>query len=208
MTEIMTMTEERDVNGMEKAKEAICMAETAKAEETDHMTEETNVEPKTDMTEEEGALINEMRLCFLSRGENESLARIAVAGFIACLDPTLDVLDDIRTAVSEAVTNAIIHGYQGTTDGIVYLSAFLYEDGVNSRLLRVDVEDTGTGIEDVKKAMEPLYSTSLDGERAGMGFAFMAAFTDRLEVESKPRLGTCVSMWKRLILPEASHDTE
>lgn len=145
---------------------------------------------------------------FLSRGENESLARIAVAGFIACLDPTLDVLDDIRTAVSEAVTNAIIHGYQGTTDGIVYLSAFLYEDGVNSRLLRVDVEDTGTGIEDVKKAMEPLYSTSLDGERAGMGFAFMAAFTDRLEVESKPRLGTCVSMWKRLILPEASHDTE
>lgn len=152
MTEIMTMTEERDVNGMEKAKEAICMAETAKAEETDHMTEETNVEPKTDMTEEEGALINEMRLCFLSRGENESLAKIAVAGFIACLDPTLDVLDDIRTAVSEAVTNAIIHGYQGTTDGIVYLSAFLYEDGVNSRLLRVDVEDTGTGIEDVKKS--------------------------------------------------------
>ncbi|MCD7751709.1 MAG: anti-sigma F factor [Lachnospiraceae bacterium] len=149
-----------------------------------------------------------MRLCFLSRGENESLARIAVAGFIACLDPAMDVLDDIRTAVSEAVTNAIIHGYQGRKDGIVYLSAFLYEWGEHGRLLRVDVEDTGIGIENIEKAMEPLYSTSPDGERAGMGFTFMKAFTDRLEVESKPRLGTCVSMWKEVAVPEAFYEEE
>ncbi|MCD8379517.1 MAG: anti-sigma F factor [Lachnospiraceae bacterium] len=149
-----------------------------------------------------------MRLCFLSRGENESLARIAVAGFIACLDPTLDVLDDIRTAVSEAVTNAIIHGYQGKPDGMVYLSAFLYEKGEHGCLLRVDVEDTGIGIENIDKAMEPLYSTSPDGERAGMGFTFMKAFTDHLEVESKPRLGTCVSMWKEVAVPEAFHEEE
>ncbi len=176
------------------------------------MTERVNVMadmPKEGKkTEAEGLLVNEMRLCFLSRGENETLARIAVAGFIACLDPTLDVLDDVRTAVSEAVTNAIIHGYQGKQDGIVYLSAFLYEKGERGSLLRVDIEDTGIGIENVKKAMEPMYSTSPDGERAGMGFAFMKAFTDRLEVESKPQLGTCVSMWKELAGPEASYDAE
>ncbi|MCD8325500.1 MAG: anti-sigma F factor [Lachnospiraceae bacterium] len=153
--------------------------------------------------EQEGKLINEMRLCFLSRGENESLARLAVAGFIAPLDPTMDVLDDIRTAVSEAVTNAIVHGYEGNTDEIIYVSAFLYEREDLSRLLRVDVEDTGTGIEDVKKAMEPLYTTVPGGERAGMGFAFMEAFTDRLEVKSESQKGTCVSMWKELTEPEA-----
>ncbi|MCD8069207.1 MAG: anti-sigma F factor [Lachnospiraceae bacterium] len=145
-----------------------------------------------------------MRLCFLSRGENESLARLAVAGLIAPYDPTMDVLDDIRTAVSEAVTNAIIHGYEGKEDGIVYVSALLYRREDQSCLLRVDVEDTGVGIEDVEKAMEPLYTTAADGERAGMGFAFMEAFTDRLEVESEPRRGTCVSMWKELTGPEAS----
>lgn len=170
------------------------------------MAEQTEMKETTQGAETERTLLNEMRLCFLSRGENEGLARIAVAGFIAFLDPTLDVLEDIRTAVSEAVTNAIIHGYQGKKEGIVYLSAFLYEGEGQGVLLRVDVEDTGIGIEDVKKAMEPLYSTSKGGERAGMGFAFMKAFTDHLEVESKPQLGTCVSMWKKLTLPEASRD--
>ncbi|MCD7806054.1 MAG: anti-sigma F factor [Lachnospiraceae bacterium] len=148
-------------------------------------------------------MINEMRLCFLSRGENESLARLSVAGFLAPLDPTMDVLDDMKTAVSEAVTNAIIHGYEGNADEMVYVSAFLYRLEEEGFLLRVDVEDTGVGMEDVKKAMEPLYTTAPGGERAGMGFAFMEAFTDSLKVESGPGKGTCVSMWKRLPGPEA-----
>ncbi len=189
---------------------AVERAEGQSEERAEEQSEERAEEQESGQAEEqtEGKLVNEMRLCFLSRGENESLARIAVAGFIAWLDPTLDVLDDIRTAVSEAVTNAIIHGYPGKQDENIYLSAFLYEQGEAGYMLRVDVEDTGTGIEDVPKAMEPLYSTSPDGERAGMGFTFMKAFTDCLTVDSKPQLGTCVSMLKRLPMPEASHDAE
>ncbi len=206
MTEIMKMMEKEDETKMTKAKEADNM--TGKLKLGEKETDEAAGTLKMEEGETEEQLVNEMRLCFLSRGENEALARIAVAGFIAFLDPTLDVLEDIRTAVSEAVTNAIIHGYQGKNDGIVYLSAFLYERAARGILLRVDVEDTGVGIENVKKAMEPMYSTSPDGERAGMGFAFMKAFTDRLEVETKPRQGTCVSMWKELAIPEAFRDEE
>ncbi len=166
--------------------------------------EEKTVDESQKVSEKEGTLVNEMRLCFLSKGENESLARLAVAGLTAPYDPTMDVLDDIRTAVSEAVTNAIIHGYEGMEDGIVYVSALLYRREDQSCLLQVDVEDTGVGIENVEKAMEPLYTTAANGERAGMGFAFMEAFTDRLEVKSELRKGTCVSMWKELTGPEAS----
>lgn len=135
---------------------------------------------------------NEIYLEMESRSENESFARIVVAAFIARLNPTLEQLADIKTAVSEAVTNAIIHGYEGK-DGIIKLKCRL-ED----RRLMLWVMDDGVGIQDVKKAMEPLYTTRPEWERSGMGFTFMETFMDRMEVESKPEEGTTVYMVKQL----------
>lgn len=127
---------------------------------------------------------------FASRSENEALARVIVSAFIARLDPTLEELDDVRTAVSEAVTNAIIHGYRNG-DGAVFLTCRL-ED----RILTITVEDNGVGIDDLAQAMQPLYTSRPEEERSGMGFTMMETFMDHLSVESEPGQGTKVVMTK------------
>ena len=134
--------------------------------------------------------VNEMRLTFLSRSANESFARAAVAAFAAQLDPAVDELADLRTAVSEAVTNATVHAYPREL-GTVTLTVELYENGC----IRVQVRDRGCGIPDVDKAMEPLYTTGGE-ERSGLGFSVMQSFTDRLRVRSVPGKGTTVTMEK------------
>ena len=133
---------------------------------------------------------NYMILEFPSKSANEGFARLTASGFAALLDPTVEELCDIKTAVSEAVTNCIVHAYP---DGVgnIYISAAIYETG----LFKIKIRDRGCGIEDVKKAMEPLYS-SLGGERAGLGFAVMESFCDKLSVRSTPGKGTCVTLDK------------
>lgn len=126
-----------------------------------------------------------------SLSENEEFARVVVAVFASRLNPTVEEIDDIKTAVSEAVTNAIIHGYQGG-DGIVSLEA-----AVEENVLSVTVSDDGVGIPDIGKAMEPMFTT-VPGERSGMGFSFMEAFMDRMEVISAPGKGTSVTMRKKI----------
>lgn len=133
-----------------------------------------------------------MRLEFESRSENEEFARVAVAVFMSRLDPTLEELDDVKTAVSEAVTNAVIHGYQNG-EGIIYI-----ETAIEGRELTVNIRDTGVGIDNVKQAMEPMYTSDKTGERSGMGFSFMEAFMDQVEVTSEPERGTTVSMKKKI----------
>ena len=117
-----------------------------------------------------------------------------MSSFCAQLDPTLEEISDIRTAVSEAVTNAIIHGYKEDTRGIVYINVKVCDD----RTLIIKVRDTGCGIEDIRKAMTPLYSGDPSGERGGMGFSIMESFTDDLSVRSGVGKGTTVTMVKRL----------
>ena len=124
--------------------------------------------------------------------QNEGFARVAAAAFIAPLNPTLEEIDDVKTAVSEAVTNAVIHAYD-QKGGKIELVCELEGD-----LLHIQVRDWGKGIEDVKQAMEPLYTSRPDLERSGMGFSFMEAFMDGLEVESVPGEGTCILMDKKL----------
>ena len=143
-------------------------------------------------------LINEMKICFQARSENESFARVAVAGFLTYINPTLEELEDVKTAVSEAVTNAIIHGYEEKETAMVYVSGMLYREE-NGYLLQVVVEDTGKGIADVEKAMEPMFTTKPESERAGMGFAFMEAFMDDVQVQSEVLKGTTVTLSKRLL---------
>ena len=135
---------------------------------------------------------NWMQLEFQAISENEQLARIAVASFITPLNPTLEEMADIKTAVSEAVTNAIIHGYE-ETEGVVSLRCRLDGD-----LLEVEIEDKGKGIENIDKAMEPMFTTKPERDRSGMGFSFMEAFMDELEVTSIPQVGTIVMMKKKL----------
>ena len=127
-----------------------------------------------------------------SLSKNEEFARVVVAVFLSRLDPTLEELDDVKTAVSEAVTNAELHGYGGG-EGIIQVEVEL--DG---RELTVRVKDSGVGIPDVAKAREPLFTTDTTGERSGMGFSFMEAFMDSLEVESAPGVGTTVTMKKTI----------
>ena len=136
--------------------------------------------------------MNEMTLSFTSCSANEGFARAAVAAFIAQLDPTIDELCDIKTAVSEAVTNCIVHAYRNTL-GTVYINCRIFEDGK----VIVKIRDRGCGIEDVKQAMQPMFTTSAD-ERAGLGFAVMESFMDRLHVSSRPGKGTSVIMQKTL----------
>lgn len=136
--------------------------------------------------------VNTVKITFPSRSINEGFARSALAAFAAQLDPTMDKVADVKTAVSEAVTNSIVHGYADTI-GLVTLTASLYEDGT----LRVVIADKGCGIPDVKKAMEPLFTTG-GTERAGLGFAVMKSFMDSVKVYSKPGKGTRVTMTKRL----------
>ncbi len=135
---------------------------------------------------------NTMTLEFLSISENESFARAAVSAFVSQINPTLDELDDIKTAVSEAVTNAIIHGYKEKT-GMVHITCILTgQDAV------ITISDTGRGIENVALARTPLYTGETDGERSGLGFTVMETFMDSVEVISSPGEGTIVTMKKRV----------
>lgn len=136
---------------------------------------------------------NEMRLDFPAAGKNESFARLVISAFILPLDPTLEVLSDVKTAVSEAVTNAIVHGYEGKP-GTVRMHALLYEDDT----LCVDVIDAGRGIEDVALARTPFFTTCEGDERSGMGFTVMESFMDEVNVTSKTGRGTTVRLLKRL----------
>ena len=133
---------------------------------------------------------NEMKIEFLSKSNNEAFARIAVAAFIAQLDPTIEELADIKTAVSEAVTNAIIHGYEEEI-GIVKLTCKISKNEVF-----IEISDTGKGIENVELAKQPLYTTKANLERSGMGFTIMESFMENVEVESVLGIGTKVTMSK------------
>ena len=133
---------------------------------------------------------NEMLIVFDSRPVNEGLARVAVASFCTQLNPTLEEVADLKTAVSEAVTNCIIHGYEGKIHKISV------QCRLNGKEISVDVIDEGKGIEDIKKAMEPLFTTKPEKERSGMGFTFMEAFMDEVTVESRVGHGTTVHMKK------------
>lgn len=135
---------------------------------------------------------NKIKIEFLSKSVNEGFARVAVAAFIAQLDPTIEELNDVKTAVSEAVTNSIIHGYENREDGIIKIEASILNNTVT-----ISIEDFGKGIEDIKKAMEPLYTSTPDLERSGMGFTVMKSFMDEIEVESTKGKGTIVVMNKK-----------
>lgn len=134
--------------------------------------------------------VNEMKLEFLSKSNNESFARVVVAAFVSQLDPTLEELADIKTAVSEAVTNAIIHGYENKC-GYIRMHCNLYPQSVE-----IVISDEGNGIEDIEMARQPLFTTKPDMERSGMGFTVMESFMDRVEVVSEPGKGTTVIMYK------------
>lgn len=136
---------------------------------------------------------NECKVTFQSRSQNEALARSVVAAFAAQADPTVEELSDLRTAVSEAVTNCIVHAYPDTL-GPITLHMCLFED----RRLSLRIRDRGRGIEDVAQAMEPLFTTGGE-ERSGLGFTVMESFTDRVRVRSTPGKGTCVTLEKRLM---------
>ena len=147
--------------------------------------------------------VNEMKLSFPSKSINESFARTAVAAFVAGLDPTVDELTDIKTAVSEAVTNCIVHGYRDSVKTI-YITAAIYPD---SRVV-IKIKDKGCGIENIEKAMEPLYTTCPQGERAGLGFALMQSLCDKVKVLSKPGSGTTVTLYRKLALRGQDDDNK
>ncbi|MBQ8182456.1 MAG: anti-sigma F factor [Clostridia bacterium] len=136
--------------------------------------------------------INELKMVFDSRSVNESFSRMAVAAFASQLDMTVEEMGDIKTVVSEAVTNCIVHAYRNTI-GKIYITCAVFEEGI----VRVRVRDKGCGIADVEKAMEPLY-TSLGGDRSGLGFSVMESFSDKLTVRSKPGVGTTVTIDKKI----------
>ena len=140
---------------------------------------------------------NILEVKFSAKSENESLSRVIVASFAAKLDPTLDELSDIKMAVSEAVTNSIIHGYDEDESKFVYLRRELKD-----RTIKVVVEDRGNGIEDVEQAMQPMYTSKPELERSGMGFSFMESFMDQLDVISIKGEGTKVVMTKTIELPK------
>lgn len=136
---------------------------------------------------------NEMRLDFPALSENESFARMVVSAFMVPLNPTMEEMADVKTAVSEAVTNAIVHGYSQNI-GTVRLRASIREDG----LLVIDISDRGCGIADIKRAREPFFTTGSEDERSGMGFTVMESFMDRVEVQSALGHGTTVRLVKQL----------
>lgn len=135
---------------------------------------------------------NKMKVEFSSKSINEALARVIISGFVMPLDPTIEEISDIKTAVSEAVTNCVIHGYDGK-DGIIIMEA-----EIDDRTLIIKISDSGVGIEDINKAREPLYTTKPECDRSGMGFTVMESFMDSLHIESAPNEGTSVTMIKRL----------
>lgn len=134
----------------------------------------------------------QMKLEIESKSHNEEFARVVIAVFMSRLDPTVEEIEDVKTAVSEAVTNAVIHGYQGQ-EGIIYIEA-----AVEGQTLSLSIKDNGIGIKDVKQAMEPLYTSVPGGERSGMGFSFMEAFMDAVEVKSVAGEGTTITMRKTM----------
>ena len=136
--------------------------------------------------------MDRIKIEFDAVSENEGFARVCVAAFATRLDPTLEEINDIKTAVSEAVTNSVIHGYN-KKGGLITLTAEIEE-----KTLKVIIEDSGRGIDNVKKAMETMFTTGEDDERSGMGFTFMDVFMDGLEVWSEPGRGTRVTMFKRI----------
>ena len=138
-------------------------------------------------------IVNEMNFNFLSKSCNESFARATVAAFVSQLDPTIDELADIKTAISEAVTNCIVHGYKSGI-GTVYITSKIYENGK----IIIKIRDKGCGIENIAQAMEPLFTTGGE-ERAGLGFAVMQSFMDKVKVTSKLGKGTTITMEKTII---------
>lgn len=140
-----------------------------------------------------------MHLSFSAKSENESFARVAVAAFITPLDPTMDELTEIKTVVSEAVTNAIIHGYENQQDGMVYISVKIDGDCVE-----MEIRDEGVGIENIEEAKQPLFTTKPELERSGMGFTIMENFMDEMSVDSTPNRGTTVRLKKYLSKAKAT----
>ncbi len=134
---------------------------------------------------------NFLQLEIPSKSENESLARVMVAALAAQLDPTIDELNDVKTAVSEAVTNAVIHAYE-EKEGIIVIKAELYEDEIV-----VEIEDRGSGIKDLEKAREPLFTTKPEEERSGMGFTIMENFMDRVDIITEEKVGTRIIMRRK-----------
>ncbi len=137
-------------------------------------------------------VINKFSMNMLSRSANEGFARSAIAAFVTQLDPTLEEINDIKTAVSEAVTNCIVHAYKDTI-GKIYITGEI----TDTNTIKIKIRDTGCGIENVSKAMEPLFTT-VGGERAGLGFAVMQSFTDKISVSSRVGRGTTVTMVKKI----------
>lgn len=135
---------------------------------------------------------NEMRVSFSSVSSNESFARVTIAAFIAPLDPTMDELTEIKTVVSEAVTNAIIHGYERAEDALIYLSC-----SIDDNIVEITIEDDGIGIENIDEAIQPLYTSKPELERSGMGFTIMENFMDKVEIESALGQGTKVRLVKQ-----------
>ena len=135
---------------------------------------------------------NEMEIRFDSRSENEGFARVSVASFLTQLNPTVEEVADVKTAVSEAVTNAIIHGYEQRVETV------RMHCSIENQLFTVEISDRGKGIANVEKAMEPMFTTKPEDDRSGMGFSFMEAFMDSVEVESKVGEGTSVKMTKTI----------
>ncbi|GIO39042.1 MULTISPECIES: anti-sigma F factor [Paenibacillus] len=144
---------------------------------------------------------NFMSLQFAARSENESFARVTVAAFVSQLDPTMDEITDLKTVISEAVTNSIIHGYDGDPEGIVTISALIEGDTVT-----LTVEDKGRGIEDVELAKQPLFTSKPELERSGMGFTIMENFMDEFEVSSELGGGTSIRMKKRIVSKTALYN--
>ena len=160
-------------------------------EEQMELKEDRKVGSRTER-KEDGKMEERMALEIDSISRNEEFARVVVAVFMSRMNPTLEEVDDVKTAVSEAVTNAVIHGY-GQKKGMIYI-----EGKIEGNELTVVVKDLGIGIDNLKKAMEPMYTTDVTGERSGMGFSFMEAFMDQVEVLSTPGEGTWVTMKKQI----------
>lgn len=136
---------------------------------------------------------NVMELKFSSRSENEAFARVAVAAFVSQLDPTMEELTDIKTVVSEAVTNAVIHGYEENQDGMIYIRTEIIDGKIT-----IEIVDQGVGIPDINEARQPLFTSKPELERSGMGFTIMENFMDEVVIRSKPNEGTTVFMVKNL----------
>lgn len=136
--------------------------------------------------------VNELKMTLDSKSVNEGFARVAVSAFVASLDPNIEELTDIKTAVSEAVTNCVVHGY-AEKEGKIYITVSIFEKDI----VRIKIRDRGVGIENVEKAMEPLFTTA-GGERAGLGFAVMESFMDKVRVKSAPDKGTTVVLEKKV----------